>query len=126
LTELNSVNTHLLTEDELNREKEKIYNLQLSTRFFNWDNPTSGGAVHINGEDKIEVYNAFWLHDSTNTTSKIIQIEELWRYVQGMTWGNSPSVLITSEYDLKKSKSIGLVINELFEHGPQIFIIESK
>lgn len=123
LSELNSVNTHRLTEEELRSEKERIYSLQLSEKYFDWENPTSGGAVHINANDEIEVYSCDMIFDSTQT-SYPVSADSLWHLVQGFTWGNSPSVLVTSEINTRKSKSFRLVIENLFKHHPRIFYIE--
>ena len=108
--------------------------MQLSVKHFDWKNPTSGGALHISKKDKIEVYQftlGQWItREKINKTgdsetyfdrvpedtSIIVKAKELIHYVSGITYGNLPSVLITSEYDLKESKSLDSILNELNGH----------
>jgi hypothetical protein len=114
--------------------KDEIYNMQFSVKHFDWKNPTSGGAIHITKNDEIEIYQftlGQWIKrekinktgDSETyfdrvpeDTSIIVKAKELIQYVSVITYGNSPSVLITSEYDLKESKSLDSILNELNGH----------
>lgn len=104
--------------EEAEKRKSEIYDMKLTPKQHNWVNPTSGGAIHINTKDEIEVYQfTFGIYQGRNDTaafyvsapkdtSVIVKTDELWNYVSGVGFGNETSVLITSEYDLKKSESI--------------------
>jgi hypothetical protein len=58
--------------------------------------------------------------------SVIIKSEELETYLSGFGFGNAASVLITSELDLKKSRSFELILNELFEPGIQLYYLKKN
>jgi hypothetical protein len=129
-------------EDAENR-KDEIYKMQLSVKYFDWINPTTGGAIHINKQDEIEVYkftmgmmylgkgidkngkSVVYLDKAPKDTVIIVKKEDLKHYVGGIGFGNPASVLITSEYDLKKSKSIELILDEVFEPGIQIYYLKN-
>ena len=122
LVEISMLNPHQLSPKKLQNEKDRILKIQPSIKYFEWENPTSGGAVHINIDDNIEVYNC--ILNTSDSTFKEIEIDELWQNVSGISFGNAPSVLITSECDIHKSKTIELVINELFDRSVRVFYIE--
>jgi hypothetical protein len=121
--------------EEAGKRKNEIYDMQLSVKYKNWTNPTLGGAVHINKNDQIEVYQ-FWLgifhgkNDSAvyygkapKDTSVIVTSDELWQNVSGIGFGNETSVLITSEYDLRRSESFKKVMSELWKPGVQLYYL---
>lgn len=125
LVEVKSVNSHQLTEEELQKEKEKIFTLAPTEEHFRWKNPTSGGCVHITENDELTVYNFFSSLDSTNTTFPA-NLDKMVFLVQGFTWGNSPSVLITSEIEPSQSKTLKSVVDKLFEEHFRIFFVQQK
>lgn len=49
-------NSGTFSFEEAEKRKNEIYDMQLSVKYFDWKNPTSGGALHINQNDEIEVY----------------------------------------------------------------------
>tara|TARA_Y100001954_G_scaffold231927_1_gene282304 strand:+ start:596 stop:1162 length:567 start_codon:yes stop_codon:yes gene_type:complete len=132
------------TFEEAEKRKNEIFDLQLSTKYFDWKNPTSGGALHINQSDEIEVYqftmgmmylgkgvdakgdSLVYVDQAPKDTSFVIQKEDIKHHVGGVGFGNPASVLITSEYDLKKSKSIELILEEVFEPATQIYYLKKK
>lgn len=111
---------------EAEKRKNEIYEMELTDRYCEWKNPTSGGAVHITKNDEIEVYQSTLQFMISEDKSVIIKSEELMTYVSGIGFGNAASVLITSELDLKKSKSFEFVLNELFESGIQLYYLKKK
>lgn len=54
--ELPRPNSGTFSYEEAGKRKNEIYNLYLTPKYFSWKNPTSGGAVHINKKDEVEVY----------------------------------------------------------------------
>ncbi len=144
LVQLPRPNSGIFSFEEAEKRKNEIFNMQLSTKYFDWINPTSGGALHINKNDEIEVYQfiaemmylrkgVFAKGDSIvnnyqvpRDTSFVILKEDIKNYVSGFGFGNPSSVLITSEYDLKKSKSIELILEEIFEPSTQIYYLKKK
>lgn len=125
LVEVRSVNSHRLTTEELREEKEKVFTLIPTKEHFGWKNPTSGGCVHITENDELTVYNFFPTSDSTNTSIPT-NLDKMVFLVQGFTWGNSPSVLITSEIEPSQSKMLKLVVDKLFEQHFRIFVIHQS
>lgn len=133
-----------LSVEEAGQRQDEIFEMQLSTKYFDWENPTSGGALHINQYDEIEVYqftagfiysgkgvdsngdSAVYVERATADTSIVIQREEITHYVGGIGFGTPASVLVTSEYDLKKSKSIELILEELFKLGTEIYYLKKN
>jgi hypothetical protein len=127
------------TYQEAERKKDEIYSMQLSVKYKDWKNPTTGGAVHINKNDEIEVYQ-FWfgIYQGRNDTAvsyspiakdtavALKNDDTLWNYVQGIGEGNETSVLITSEYNLRKSESFKKVMSELWKPGIQIYYLTTK
>ncbi len=123
------------TYEEAEKRKNEIYKMELTKKNFNWKNPTSGGAIHINNKDEIEIYKfTFGIFKGRNDTalnfipapkdtSIIIRSDEIWYNVSGIGEGNETSVLITSEYDLKKSESIKKIMEVLWKPGVQIYYI---
>ena len=123
---------------ESEKRKNEIYSMALTTKYLDWKNPTSGGAVHITKKDEIEVYHftfGIWkgkndsmvvYGPSPKDTSIIVNPDEIWPNVSGIGLGNATSVLITSEYDLKKSISIKTIMDTLFKPGVQIYYLKRK
>ena len=56
IVELPRPNSGIYTFEEAGKRKSEIYDLQPTTKHFEWKSPSSGGAVHINKNDEIEVY----------------------------------------------------------------------
>ncbi|MFN6075401.1 MAG: hypothetical protein ACK476_04230 [Fluviicola sp.] len=112
--------------EEAEKRKNEIYEMELTVRYFEWKNPTSGGAIHINKNDEIEVYQSTLQFMISEDKSVIIKSEELETYLSGFGFGNAASVLITSELDLKKSRSFELILNELFEPGIQLYYLKKN
>lgn len=137
-------NSGTFSFEEAEKRKNEIYDMQLSVKYFDWKNPTSGGALHINQNDEIEVYqftmgmmylgkgvdvkgdSVVYLGQAPKDTSFVIQKEDIKHHVGGVGGGNPASVLITSEYDLKKSKSIELILEEVFEPATQIYYLKKR
>ena len=67
-----------------------------------------------------------YVDQAPKDTSFVIQKEDIKHHVGGVGFGNPASVLITSEYDLKKSKSIELILEEVFEPATQIYYLKKK
>lgn len=125
--------------EEAEKRKVEIYDMQLSIKFKDWKNPTTGGAIHVNKNDEIEVYQ-FWLgiYQGRNDTAVFYtgiakdtavilrNTDTLWNYVQGIGFGNETSVLITSEYELAKSKSFKKIMDELWQPGVQLYYLKAK
>lgn len=126
--------------EDAQKGKNNIYNMQPSTKYWRWQNPTSGGAVHINRNDEIEVYKStLGVYQGMITTKEgkqainvillekdsavIVKSAELWYSVMGIGEGNETSVLLTSEYDLKKSRSLQKILEVLFRPGVQIYYL---
>lgn len=107
--------------DERLKMKLDIYNLLPTYEYRTWNNPTSGGSVHINSNDELIVYQSlqalptdssygFHYQDDFQCPDSI----SLKRYVHGYTYGNLPSVLITSEINPKESKAMDKILEDLF------------
>lgn len=144
VTQLPRPNSGTFSFEEAEKRKHEIYNMQLSPKYFEWKNPTTGGAVHINKQDEIEVYQftmgMMYLRKDVNVhgdtviivdrapkdTSFIVKGVELKHHVGGIGEGNAASVLITSEYNLMNSKSIRVILDELFEPGIQLYYLKRK
>ncbi|MFK7787353.1 MAG: hypothetical protein AB8B56_19675 [Crocinitomicaceae bacterium] len=127
------------TYEEAEARKDEIYDMALTPKYFNWKNPTSGGAIHINKNDEIEVYQfTFGIYQGTmgdtalvmgiaaKDTFVVVSTDEVGPNVQGVGFGNETSILITSEMDLTKSKSFPKVLEELFHPGDRIYYLKSK
>lgn len=137
-------NSGTFSFEEAEKRKDEIYDMQLSVKHFDWKNPTSGGALHINHNDEIEVYqftmgmmflgkdldkkgdSAVYVNQAPKDTVFVIKKVDIKHHVGGVGQGNPASVLITSEYDLKKSKSIELILEEVFEPATQIYYLKKK
>ena len=108
--------------------EDEIYNMILSGKCYDWKNPTTGGAIHINKKDEIEVYQSLiyqWAYQDTSMNyCKKITPQQIWDYVRGINFSNPTSVLITSEYDVEQSRSLKLIMKELFKPGIQIYYLE--
>ena len=144
LVKLPSPNSYEFSFEEAAARKEEIYDMQLSVKYFGWKNPTSGGALHITKNDEIEVYQftfgMMFLRDGEDEngnvvryvtkapkdTSYVIHKKDILNNVGGIGEGNHASVLITSEYDLKKSTSIKLILEEVFRPSMQIYYLKKK
>lgn len=129
------------TYSEAESHKHEIFDMQLSHKYWAWKNPTTGGAVHINEKDEIEVYqftmNCMYMGKGTDEngdtvvfvrqvpedTSIVVESKDLLHHVGGVGFGNETSVLITSEYNLSESESIKEVMDELFKPGIQLYYI---
>jgi hypothetical protein len=116
--------------------KAEIYNLQPTSKYFDWKNPASGGAVHINRNDEIEVYQfttgiyqrrcdsgIFYSKTSKDTFIVLKDMKELLYYVGGVGEGNPAGVLITSEISLTRSVAIKRLMKELWVPGVQIYYL---
>lgn len=137
-------NSGTFSFEEAENRKDEIYNMQLSVKHFDWKNPTTGGALHINKNDEIEVYqftmgmmhlgkgvdekgdSVAFVDQAPKDTSFVISKNEISQHVGGIGLGNPASVLITSEYNLRKSKSIKLILEEIFKPSTQIYYLKEK
>ncbi len=137
-------NSGTYTFSEAEELKHNIYQMQLTSKFFEWTNPTTGGALHITTNDEIELYQsttAFLDDDiifyenispimSTRPkkldTAYIIDQSEILKFTTGIGDGNVGSVLITSEINPHKSRSMEIILQELFEPATQIYYLKIK
>lgn len=120
------------------KRKDEIFKMKTTKKYLTWQNPTSGGAVHINSKDEIEVYQftlgiyqgsndtASFYSTAPKDTSVIVQIDEIWYNVMGVGFGNETSVLLTSEISLRKSKAIDKIMSVLWKPGVQIYYLTNK
>jgi hypothetical protein len=120
---------------EAKKRKDEIFKMTLTDKYFGWTNPTTGGAIHINKKDEIEVYgftfgifkkmDSSGVHyiDAPKDTSVVVNSSEIWYNVSGVGFGNETSVLITSEVNLRKSKAIKRILTELWKPGTQIYYL---
>jgi hypothetical protein len=139
IVELPRPNSGTYSYEEAGKRKNEIYNLQPTQKYFAWENPTSGGAVHINKKDEIEVYQftlgiyqysndtgAFYMPASKDTFIVVKNSKDLFHHVSGIGFGNYTSVLITSEISLNNSQAIKKVLEELWTPGVQIYFITKR
>ena len=137
--ELPRPNSGTFSYEQAEKRKNEIYNLQHTPKYFGWRNPTSGGAVHINKNDEVEVYQfTFGIYQSRNDTGVFYSMaardsfivlkntKDLLYYVGGIGEGNPASVLITSEISLDKSEAIKRVIEELWVPSVQIYYLTKR
>jgi hypothetical protein len=121
-----------------------IYGMQLSKKYFAWKNPTSGGALHINANDEIEVYQftqgTMYMGEGLNEngdtvlirekvpqdTAILIDVDELMLQVGGIGLEGPTHVLVTSEYELKKSASLQEILNTLCAYSVQVVYLLKK
>lgn len=126
------------TYEEAESHKNEIYDMAVTSKHKNWENPTSGGAIHINANDQVEVYQfTFGIYQgmigdtavsfahAPKDTSVIVPINEMRHNVQGVGFGNESSVLITSEILPKDSQVFSDVIEELFRPGMQLYYLKN-
>jgi len=139
IVELPRPNSGTYSYEEAGKRKNEIYNLQPTQKYFDWKNPTSGGAVHINKKDEIEVYQfTLGIYQYSNDTGVfhtsapkdtfivVKDSKDLRHHVGGIGFGNASSVLITSEISLSNSEAIKKVLEELWTPGVQIYFIAKK
>jgi hypothetical protein len=137
-------NSGTYTFEEAKNRKGEIYDMQLSVKYFDWKNPTTGGAIHINENDEIEIYqftmgmmylgkgvdekgdSVVFVDKAPKDTSFVVKKGDIKHHVGGVGFGNPASVLITSEYELKESKSLELILDEVFEPATQIYYLKKK
>lgn len=137
--ELPMPNSWNYSYEQAGKRKHEIYNLVPTPKYFGWKNPTSGGAVHINKNDEIEVYQftygiylyrndtgVFFSPAPIDTFIVLKDIKELHNYTQGIGYGNPASVLITAEISLYKSESIKKLLGELWAPGIQIYYLKQR
>lgn len=137
--ELPRPNSGTFSYEQAGKRKNEIYNLQLTPKHFAWKNPTSGGAVHINKKDEVEVYQftlgiyqhrndtgVFYSEAARDTFIVLKDTKELLYNVGGIGFGNPASVLITSEIPLDKSEAIKKVMEELWVPSVQIYYLTEK
>ncbi len=107
------------------KSRKDIYKAQTSNKYYDWKNPTSGGAIHINKNDSIEIYQSWleFMHKPEHFNTQIDH-DKIWQVVSGVGFGNETSVLVTSEYDLKKSTSIQIILEVLCQKGVRIYYLE--
>lgn len=117
-----------LTEYEVVRVENDDFNgFKYSEKFFDWKNPTTGGALHINQNDEIELYLSFhWLGSKESRFFQKIStdIEDFHLYINGIGLGNAPSVLLTSEFDISKSKSFDEIMTKLKKKAYMIYCVK--
>lgn len=122
--ELPRPNSGTFTYEQAGKRKNEIYNLQLTPKYFDWMNPTSGGAIHINKRDEIEVYQftigmlesvtdsaVNYIDAGKDTFVVITNPKSLHYYVGGIGDGNPTSVLITSEIRLEAISKVHFGVN---------------
>jgi hypothetical protein len=124
------------TYEQARTSRNEVYSMALTKKYRSWTNPTSGGAIHINKEDEIEVYqftigifqkvDSLGIHyvEASTDTSVIVKSSELWYNVCGVGQGNETSVLITSEIDPRKSQAFKETLGILWKPGLQIYYLK--
>lgn len=142
---LPSPNSSRYTTEEAKNRIHEIYDMQLSVKHMNWENPSGvGGAIHINKHDEIEIYqfpmgimymgegvsengdSVVFVDFAPKDTVIVVNKTEILNQIQGFGSGMAERVLITSEFDLKKSQSISLILEEVFRPGFQIYYLKRK
>ena len=139
IADLPRPNSGAFTYEQAGKRKNEIYNLQITPKYFAWKNPTSGGAIHINKRDEIEVYQftigilesvtdsaVNYIDAPKDTFVVITNPKNLHYYVGGIGEGNPASVLITSEISLDKSEAIKKVMQELWVPSVQIYYLTKR
>ena len=139
LTQLPRPNSETFTFEQAEKRKKEIFELGISKKYFNWKNPTSGGAVHINQKDEIEIYqftfgiyigrtdkSVDYVSAAKDTFIVLKDIKDLLYFVGGIGEGNPSSVLITSELNIAKSKSFKLLLQELWQPSIQIYYYKRR
>lgn len=139
LADLPRPNSGTFTYEQAGKRKKEIYNLQITPKYFGWKNPTSGGTIHINKRDEIEVYQftigilgsvtdsaVNYIYAPKDTFVVITNPKNLHYYVGGIGEGNPASVLITSEISLDKSEAIKKVMQELWVPSVQIYYLTKR
>jgi hypothetical protein len=122
--------------EEAGKRKNEIFAMQQTKKYLNWKNPTTGGAVHINLNDEIEVYQfTIGIFQSKSDTSinfseapkdtfVVVTKDKIFFNVQGFGGENETSVLLTSEIDIKKSKAFKQIMDELWKPGIQLYYLK--
>lgn len=143
---LPSLSSSSYTTEEAKNRIHEIYDMQLSVKHFNWENSSNaGGAIHINENDEIEIYqfptglmytgrgvdtsgdSVVFVARAPKDTSIVVGKKDIRKQLNGYyTYGDDIGcVLITSEFDLKKSKSLDLILDEVFGRF-QIYYLKRK
>ena len=123
----------IISEKKLKEYKTVVVNIndlgefKYSEKYFEWKNPTTGGAIHINKNDEIELYQSFhWgnINDSCYFENISIEDDDFHIKINGIGLGNPPSVLLTSELDINKSVSFKNIVRKLNEGAYLIYMIK--
>lgn len=130
VNEENSI--EIIAEEKLQDHETVVvtdYNFEefkYSEKCFGWKNPTTGGALHINKNDEIELYQSFrWISSKDTGYFKKISIDDDFHLaINGVGLGNAPSVLLTSEIEISESVSFEKIIDELKEGSYRVYIIK--
>ena len=114
--------------EEMAKNRTEIFNMQLSAPYFDWKSPTSGGAAHITADDEILVYQSVWDFDrNANGHMQRVPDDQLRLALEGIPSGSlSRGILITSECNLSKSRSIEKLLDLLYLPGYQIYYLKKK
>lgn len=125
-------------------DSDQLLSMALTPPHYNWENPTSGGAIHFTKDDKIGIYQFTfgpfigYQEDSNGDTLSAISMElpdvlphlvpakEVIKNVHGMGYGNPTSILITSEIDPTTSTAFAAVKQELEPWGFQLYFLKEK
>ncbi|MEM6265021.1 MAG: hypothetical protein AAGI38_21090 [Bacteroidota bacterium] len=117
---------NIIASDVALVENDDFSDMRLSEKYFDWQNPTTGGALHINQHDEIELYQSFtWWGSKEKRYFESISLDDkdFHLYISGIGFGNAPSVLLTSEIDVNISKNFRRVIDKMNESGYNIYCL---
>jgi hypothetical protein len=144
IVELPQPNSGTFSFQQAEARKSEILSNAPTSKLENWKNPYMGFCVHIEKDDSITVYNYF-LDLVTETAPPLLRIQtnqgeitlkQAWPFrihknqsladikkfaELPLDGGNPGGVLITSDIQLKDSKTIHEVLKALFHPGIQIF-----
>ncbi|NOQ73510.1 MAG: hypothetical protein GQ574_16005 [Crocinitomix sp.] len=113
---------------EAEKKRIDIYNLRPTDKYIDWINPTTGGSVHINERDELEVYKTTFplFQDTTPINIFVPDSINLRKHVGGIGLGNPASVLITSEINPIGSTGMDKIFKDLYHPGTQLYYLKSK
>lgn len=120
--------------------KFEIYQMALTPKHWKWQNPTTGGAVHINSAGQVEVYQ-FTLgrvckgrqgdsYESVELikgdTAVVVRVADILSNVGGVGYGNETSVLLTSEIPPLDARVFQEVLEVLYRTGIQLYYLKEE
>lgn len=128
IVELPRPNSGKFTFQQAENRKKEILSNHPTSALQDWENPLVGFCIHVNSDDSLSVYN-HWLDPLTNPHAlprkcELKEIKQL--YLEIPLRGNSAGILITSDKQLKQSKSIQSLLKIVFVPSVQLFYANPK